>query len=70
MERGLTQEIFLIVCYYWKAWEVSLADSILVLMARKNDVESESGINSMLLYHATIIIHGRSAVDQCLIGTD
>lgn len=30
----------------------------LVLMARKDDKESSSGLSSMLLYHADIIIHG------------
>jgi hypothetical protein len=34
-----------------------------VLMARKDDKESELGISSMLLYHATIIIHGTQFIN-------
>lgn len=33
-----------------------------VLLARENDVESSSGLSSMLLYHATIIIHGQKSI--------
>ena len=33
-----------------------------VLLARENDVESPSGLSSMLLYHATIIIHGQKSI--------
>ena len=33
-----------------------------MLLARKDDQESKSGISSMLLYHATIIIHGKAVV--------
>ena len=31
-----------------------------MLLARKDDRESKSGMSSMLLYHATIITHGES----------
>lgn len=43
------------------------ANFFTVLMARKDDKESDLGISSMLLYHAAIIIHGEEASSKQLI---
>ena len=64
MEPALTREICSIVgpAYAMPILWMTLLNLKQVLLARENDVESSSGLSSMLLYHATIIIHGQKSI--------